>query len=406
MLKLKLRLPRLFSKFNRSQLASQRGVMGRIDSAVCTDDGQIQLNGWMLEPRGPIDSIRVYVDGQCVGTAQIQERADLKTHFPAIAHAIRGGFSFSFNPGRGLTPKLSTLELKGYYSAGLFQKLLRLVNQGSDDTLAGTYETFIRLVSDRSTVLPPPDLMQRVCGCPEAAPFVTGGLKLYHDFMKALRPHRDLQSVRRLLDWGCGCGRTTTHLLQHLNGPEIYGCDIDGEAVAWCNANLKSGHFAQSQPLPSLPYPNGFFDVIVSCSVFSHLKRDIQHLWLAELKRVLSPGGLLLASFHGMFAASSDYPAERVEAIERAGIVDDTADDALGNIVEKGYYMATFQTREYTLREWSKHFEILDYLEAGMHNYQDLVVLRADSFDGGLGERIEFPEGHCARLRIRHPRSG
>src|SRR5439155_351216 len=134
--------------------------------------------------------------------------------------------------------------------------------------------------------------------------------------------------------------------------------------------------FTAINPLPPMPYPDGHFDAIVSCSVFSHLKRDMQHLWLAELKRVLAPGGLLLASFHGTFAAAIAHPPAKAALVHKAGIVDDTPDGSLGDLVETGYYNSTFQTRKYTIREWSKHLKMVDYIVGGMHNYQDLAVMQ------------------------------
>ena len=49
---------------------------------------------------------------------------------------------------------------------------------------------------------------------------------------------------------------------------------------------------------------------------------------------------------------------------------------ALDGIAPEGYYRGVFQTREYTIQEWSKYFEILEYIERGVANYQDLVVMR------------------------------
>ena len=37
---------------------------------------------------------------------------------------------------------------------------------------------------------------------------------------------------------------------------------------------------------------------------------------------------------------------------------------------------ATFQSEEYTRREWGKFFEVLEYKVRGIGNHQDAVVLR------------------------------
>jgi hypothetical protein len=52
------------------------------------------------------------------------------------------------------------------------------------------------------------------------------------------------------------------------------------------------------------------------------------------------------------------------------------ADHRLDGIAPDGYYRAVFQSQEYTLREWSGFFEILEYKERGAGNFQDLVVMK------------------------------
>ena len=40
-------------------------------------------------------------------------------------------------------------------------------------------------------------------------------------------------------------------------------------------------------------------------------------------------------------------------------------------------YQTSFHTREYVNRVWTRWFDILDYVEGGLHGHQDIVVLRA-----------------------------
>lgn len=80
---------------------------------------------------------------------------------------------------------------------------------------------------------------------------------------------------------------------------QLFGTDIDGESIDWCQSKL--GHmatFTVNGFWPPLPFADGFFDVIYSISVFTHLPEDMQTAWLAELRRVAKPGGLLLLTVH------------------------------------------------------------------------------------------------------------
>ena len=57
-------------------------------------------------------------------------------------------------------------------------------------------------------------------------------------------------------------------------------------------------------------------------------------------------------------------------------IVDGTNDPTLDGVAPQGYYRAVLQARAHTLREFAKYFEIVEYIERGAGNYQDLVVMR------------------------------
>ena len=205
--------------------------------------------------------------------------------------------------------------------------------------------------------------------------FKVSGLKTLGEFMEPLHRHANLSRIRRALDWGCGCGRLTMFFLAAKDGPEVFGCDIDAEAIAWCNEFLEPAAFAVIEPMPPTAYPDAHFDLILSYSVFTHLTRQVQQAWLAEMYRVLAPGGFFLASTHGIFAhqfssgsTSAQFPPE--------GIVDLLIDSTLGEIAPKDYYRATFQSKEYTLCEFGKYFQMVEYIERGANNFQDLAVMQ------------------------------
>src|SRR5438046_4653721 len=82
---------------------------------------------------------------------------------------------------------------------------------------------------------------------------------------------------RRVLDFGCGCGRTVRWLVG--DGAEIHGIDVDREAIEWCKKHLNGARFLANAPEPPLPYPNGHFDAIYCLSVFTHLDETMQDQW-------------------------------------------------------------------------------------------------------------------------------
>jgi SAM-dependent methyltransferase len=146
------------------------------------------------------------------------------------------------------------------------------------------------------------------------------------------------------------------------------------EAVEWCNRNIAPGAFHSTSPYPPLPYRNETFDAVLGCSVMTHLARPIQHLWLAEIRRVLRPGGVLAASVHGRFAAA--FVAGVTARLDHVGIIDEIVDGSLAGIAPDGYYRSVFQTPEFTRREWAEQFHLASYDEGGLAGFQDLVVCR------------------------------
>jgi SAM-dependent methyltransferase len=98
----------------------------------------------------------------------------------------------------------------------------------------------------------------------------------------------------------------------NLVGPSLHGCDYNPKLVAWCRHNLTFASFKTNGLAPPLPYEDQQFDLIYCVSVFTHLTEPLQHAWMAELHRVLRPGGLLVFSTRG------DAHRERLNEQERA----------------------------------------------------------------------------------------
>jgi SAM-dependent methyltransferase len=212
----------------------------------------------------------------------------------------------------------------------------------------------------------PAELRWRVTGSRSPIGFYwLAGLQTFGKFYQAITRYAGGDPLNRLLDWGCGCGRVTGVFLKYLTGVEVHGCDIDREAVEWCARSFPTGHFTAIAPHPPTTYADNTFNVVTGCSVLTHLRREIQFDWLKEMNRIIAPGGLLLVSVHGDFAATSfnNHPEVKKE-VETDGIAPDS------------YYRGTFQSKAYTCREFARYFKVLDYIELGMGNLQDLVVMK------------------------------
>jgi tellurite methyltransferase len=102
----------------------------------------------------------------------------------------------------------------------------------------------------------------------------------------------------RLLDAGCGYGRNLVYLLRE--GTEIFAIDANPAGVEHVrqlskslNAELPDENFQVSR-VEKMPFPDAFADVVLCSSVLHFARSDAHfHAMVAELWRVLRPGGLL-----------------------------------------------------------------------------------------------------------------
>lgn len=167
--------------------------------------------------------------------------------------------------------------------------------------LGPAFRTYERLVSLRPAQrvfvdgppLPPRRLMVRVAGTADADWFMRSGRAAYD----AIVAHVPVAEAESVLDFGCGCGRVT----RYWNGFQgrVSGSDVNTDAVAWCRHNLTFARFENNRLAPPLAFADESFDLVYALSVFTHLTAELQLAWRDELRRVLRPGGFLIATTHG-----------------------------------------------------------------------------------------------------------
>lgn len=98
----------------------------------------------------------------------------------------------------------------------------------------------------------------------------------------------------RILDAGCGTGGMLAEVRAALPRAELTGVDIDPQAVAFTAARHVADHLVRGTA-DALPFPPARFDAVFSLDVLCHAGLD-DELALAELTRVLRPGGLLIVN--------------------------------------------------------------------------------------------------------------
>jgi SAM-dependent methyltransferase len=98
-----------------------------------------------------------------------------------------------------------------------------------------------------------------------------------------------LPAGARVLDAGCGSGRTLEELAQY---GEVHGIELDPGAAEFARARGRGE--VQIGRLEELPWEDGSFDLITCLDVIEHTPDD--RVTLRELRRVCRAGGFLLVT--------------------------------------------------------------------------------------------------------------
>jgi len=222
--------------------------------------------------------------------------------------------------------------------------------------------------------LPPARLRYQV-GSVRAADFVAIGEQCVRDLQRGVAlAGADFAALRSVLDFGCGCGRTLRWLTRWVDPTcRLYGTDMNADAIEWCRTVLAGVQLSINRPDPPLDYPDETFDLVYALSVFTHLTEAAQLAWLAELRRIAKPGGIVLMSVLGE-ACWAPLAADEIASIERTGIY--VSPSRTLNEMYRGRYTHTFNTPAYIRNRWSGLFTVLHQIPQGVNKHQDLVVLR------------------------------
>lgn len=142
-----------------------------------------------------------------------------------------------------------------------------------------------------------------------------------------------LTPTSKVLEIGCGCGRTALPLTKILEKGGYVGVDIDKPSIAAAQKNelLQENGFAfqhidvynamynpqgkEDSTAYKFPFEDESVDVIFLISVFTHmLSEDVTH-YINEISRLLKPGGRCLASTfltdYGYGGKGVSFPYER-----------------------------------------------------------------------------------------------
>jgi SAM-dependent methyltransferase len=240
----------------------------------------------------------------------------------------------------------------------------------------------------------PPEYFQLAVASLTGDETLRNAFSIYRLFRTLIeKHHKPVADCSAILDFGCGWGRISRFFLKDVNGAKLWGVDQWKELVEFACQLTRSRHFLHVNQDPPTEFPAEKFDVIFSYSVFSHIDEDAHRRWLTEFKRILKPGGLVIATTWGREhipfletirtqGASSweDHYnkaiAERFPGTENALAVYDS-----GGFfhIDLGYptypgYGETCIPKQYVYTKWTDCLTVLDYIDDRSVCEQDVII--------------------------------
>jgi ubiquinone/menaquinone biosynthesis C-methylase UbiE len=218
------------------------------------------------------------------------------------------------------------------------------------------------------------------------------GLKDYLRIKQALAKYAlknyELSTVFEL---GCASGRVLRHFLNHEPNLEIWGSDIKLSHIDWVLKNLNSsGKVFQNSIIPSLPIEDNYLSLLYAFSVFTHID-EFELAWLAELRRILKPGGIAyitIVTENTWKNLNPNIPVYQAlidvnDFIEDYDVTPDFFKALMPQekVVFKWkklaevYNCSVFHSTQYIYNIWGRFFEILDIIPEHS-DFQDVVILR------------------------------
>jgi SAM-dependent methyltransferase len=154
---------------------------------------------------------------------------------------------------------------------------------------------------------------------------VSGEDPEYFAEYKIIDLKRELEASRRagvaapaVLDFGAGVGYSVPFLKKHLPAARVTCLDVSRKSLDIGAAKHGDGAEFRHFDGAHIPYADGTFDVALASCVFHHIPHAEHVVLLAEIRRVLAPGGILAVFEHNPLNPLTRHAVNTCEFDEHA----------------------------------------------------------------------------------------
>ncbi len=106
----------------------------------------------------------------------------------------------------------------------------------------------------------------------------------------------DLPAHPRIIELGCGAAHLSRKLLQRHPHSQVVGLEVDERQLAKNARQPQERLQFVNAGAQAIPFADGAFDLALMLKSLHHVPLDLMDQALAEVRRVLRPGGLLYVS--------------------------------------------------------------------------------------------------------------
>ena len=206
-----------------------------------------------------------------------------------------------------------------------------------------------------------------------------------------------LSAKSSVLDFGVGWGRILRFFLKEVGFGNLYGVDVDPTIIKVCHDTGVPGNFDQVNPEGPFPHPDNTFDLVYAYSVFSHLSESVHIKWLEEIRRVLKPGGVFIATtearnfinfcaslrnkdvetdWHRTLQNAFPEPEKALEQFDAGNFV--YAVTGGGDYRSGDFYGEAVIPKNYVKKVWSKYFGFRAFIDDPKRFWQALIVMQKE----------------------------